>query len=74
MTPEFWALFGIAVVVVWQSNAIIQSIHIAAVERRQDHRELLEEIESLVKDVGFLEMYVGAIDNKINPPDLSDYE
>lgn len=74
MTPEFYALIGLGVVVIWQGGLILQAMRIAAVERRKDHEEMLAAIENVAKDIANIEMFVGGIDNKINPPDLSAYD
>ena len=68
MTPEFYALVGVGIVIVWQGGALAHAIHIAAVERREDHRELLEQLEQIARDTGSLDLVVGGIARDIAPP------
>lgn len=74
MTPEVWALLLVGAAILWQGGAIVDAVRLAAAERRKDHEDLIDAIEKLSHDVGFIETYVGGIESKVNPPDLSDYD
>jgi len=69
-----WAPLITAGTVIWAGHGVMQAIHAAGQERRADHRELMEVLEAMADDVGKLELYVGGLSHRFDPPDLSAYD
>lgn len=73
MTPEFWAICGVGLVILWRGGEIVNNIHVAAVERRKDHEELVAILEETRGELGTINLLVDGISNAVDPPP-SKYE
>lgn len=69
-----WAPLIIAAAVIWAGHSVIQVIHAVNMDRRADHRELMDAIENIAQDIGKLELYADGLSTRFDPPDLSDYQ
>lgn len=72
--PAIWGPFLIAIVVAWLGSGVLKVLQIAAVERREDHREMMQVLEEIARDISNLEASVNGLALRYDPPNLSDYE
>lgn len=69
-----WAPLITAGAVIWAGHGVMQVIHAANLDRREDHRELMDALENIGRDMRSLELMAGDLFHRSDRPDLSEYD
>lgn len=72
--PAVWGPLLVALVLGWLGSGVLKVLHIAAVERREDHREMMQALDEIARDISNLEANLDGLARRYDPPDLSDYQ
>jgi hypothetical protein len=70
---QWWPLV-IGGAIIWAGHYVMQTIHAANLDRREDHKELMSKLDDIAHDIGNLEGNVDGLARRYDPPDLSAYE
>lgn len=66
--PSVWGLLAIAAAIVWAGTKNVQIVHAANMDRREDHRAMMEALNSLPDEFEQLKVKLDGIQANTAPP------
>lgn len=65
--PAVWGPILVAVAVIWSGNSVMKIIHAANMDRRDDHRKVMEVLDSFPDELDQLKMHLSSIEQNTQP-------